>query len=352
MIDLRKGDCISKMKEMEDNSIDFILTDPPYELGFMGKKWDNTGIAFSKDLWKEALRVLRPGGYLMAFSGTRTYHRMVVAIEDVGFEVKDMINWTYGSGFPKALDISKALGKKLGVETASSDKAKQYEGYKTQLKPSHEPICLAMKPLSEKNFAENIIKWGNGGLNIDGTRVGYISEKDKNSAGTHSNNGKRDGVYGDYNPITTGHDKGQEQGRYPANTIISQDFAPMLDKQSGILKSDGGASRFFKNIEQDENYSPIIYHAKSSKKDRNMSVNGEVLQCNNHTTVKPTGLMKYLLKMGLPPRDSVVLDMFAGSGSTGVALEQLNQETGMNHKCILMEMEDEHCEIIKKRCCV
>ena len=238
MIDLRNGDCLEVLKNIEDNSVDLILTDPPYHLtsivkrfgkkgcapastknndgsfsrlskGFMGKEWDGldengVGIAFNVEVWKEAYRVLKPGGYCMAFSGTRTYHRMAVAIEDAGFEIKDMIEWVYGSGFPKALDISKAIDKKLGVEREivgskikkagdmrsgsygkggnyadisiditkpSSDLAKQYEGYKTSIKPAHEPICLAMKPLSEKNFAENVMKWGTGGLNIDGTRM-------------------------------------------------------------------------------------------------------------------------------------------------------------------------------------
>lgn len=415
MIDLRHGDCLDKMKEMEDNTVDFILTDPPYELGFMGKKWDGTGIAFDVNMWKEAFRVLKPGGYLMAFGGSRTYHRMAIAIEDAGFEIKDMVEWMYGSGFPKALDISKALDKKLGAdrevigqkhgktdfskakkgdksfyETAwqnkeyislditapSSDIAKQYDGYKTQLKPAHEPICLAIKPLSEKNFAENVMKWGTGGLNIDGCRVELNGEKQPTGSGDRTK-----GIFGSakekqpYKNITP------VEGRYPANLIIHENIAPVLDSQSGFSKSkpnnvkgrykdnengstcfkrgadtdytdEGGASRFFKNIEEDKDYIPFIYHSKSSKKDRNMNVNGEQITGNNHATVKPLGLLKYLLKMGLPPYNAVVLDMFGGSGSTGVALEQLNQETGYNHKCILIEKEEEHCEIIKKRCCL
>ena len=142
------GDCLIKLKELKENSVDSIVTDPPYELGFMGKSWDNTGIANNPELWKECLRVLKPGGHLLAFSGTRTYHRMASAIEDAGFEVRDMIEWLYGSGFPKSLNI----GKQDGCE--------KWEGWGTALKPAHEPICMARKPLGEKTVAENCLKWG------------------------------------------------------------------------------------------------------------------------------------------------------------------------------------------------
>ena len=403
MIDLRHGDCIEVMKGMADNSVDLILTDPPYHLtsivkrfgkkgsapastknndgsfsrlskGFMGKEWDGldengVGIAFNVEVWKEALRVLKPGGYLMAFSGARTYHRMAVAIEDAGFEIKDMIEWIYASGFPKALDISKQLQKK-----GQDDLAKQYEGYKTQLKPAHEPICLAMKPLSEKNFAENVMKWGTGGLNIDGTRIG---------TGIHTTgrSGKTSRAYQSEEKTT--------EGRYPANFILSEDIAPVLDRQSGYSKSvkgkrspenkigekmgdvfkcgfketgkvrghndEGGASRFFYNAKiEEEDYMPFYYTAKASKKERNSDIEGQVHNgLNNHATVKPKSILTYLLKLGLPPIDNaVVLDLFAGSGSIGLAIADINKETGRNHKAILIEKDDEHCEIIKKRCCI
>ena len=376
MIDLRHGDCLEILKNIESNSVDLVLSDPPYELGFMGKKWDNTGIAFSIDLWKEVYRVLKPGGYCMAFSGSRTYHRMAVAIEDAGFEIKDMIEWVYGSGFPKALAIDKALDKLLGAErevvgqklqhniknkelfqgkgefitlditAPSSDIAKQYEGYKTQLKPAHEPICLAMKPLSEKNFADNVMKWGTGVLNIDGTRIEVkdIVDFQKNWTDRKAParfNGDKTGIYGSGKTDTP--EKYTPEGRYPANLIISENIAPILDKQSDK------ASRFFKNIEEERDYIPFIYQAKASKKERNSNVNGDVVLNNNHTTVKPIELMKYLLKMGLPPYNSVVLDMFAGSGTTGMAIEKINRETGSEHKTILIERESEYIEIIKKR---
>ena len=192
MIELIRGDCLEEMKKIPENSVDSIVTDPPYELGFMGKSWDNTGIANSKEMWREAMRVLKPGGHLLAFSGTRTYHRMACAIEDAGFEVRDMIEWVYGSGFPKSLNIGKAVDKLQGNEreVLPNPKAKQqtaakdgiygdyeatthiskgtseWEGWGTALKPAHEPICMARKPLGQqeldiaKNICYNIIEKG------------------------------------------------------------------------------------------------------------------------------------------------------------------------------------------------
>jgi site-specific DNA-methyltransferase (adenine-specific) len=191
------------MKAMADNSVDSIVTDPPYELGFMGKSWDSSGVAFNIEVWTEALRVLKPGGHLIAFSGSRTYHRMAVAIEDAGFEIRDQIMWVYGSGFPKSMDISKAIDKAsgfvgdvIGTEkvdigmqggsmhagrsrnviereiTAISDEAKQWQGWGTALKPAHEPMVLARKPVVG-TIANNVLTYGVGGLNIDGSRVPY-----------------------------------------------------------------------------------------------------------------------------------------------------------------------------------
>ena len=178
MLELNKlynMDCCEGLKLLDDNSIDSIVTDPPYELGFMGKKWDNTGIAYSADMWREALRVLKPGGYLLAFGGTRTYHRMTCAIEDAGFEIRDCMQWIYGSGFPKSMDISKTIDKAAGAErevigvckrsgketgtygtfegnnsitAPATDAAKQWEGWGTALKPANEPIVVARKPIS------------------------------------------------------------------------------------------------------------------------------------------------------------------------------------------------------------
>ena len=193
---LINNDCIAAMKEMADDSVDSIVTDPPYELGFMGKSWDASGIAFNIEVWQEALRVLKPGGHLLAFSGSRTYHRMTVAIEDAGFEIRDQIQWIYGSGFPKSLDVSKAIDKQEGIwrgragavttengsmsganfertpkEPPVTEFAKQWQGGGTALNPAHEPIVLARKPLIG-TVAANVLTHGTGGLNIDGSRVG------------------------------------------------------------------------------------------------------------------------------------------------------------------------------------
>ncbi len=205
-----QGDCQDILKTLPENSVDSICCDPPYELGFMGKSWDSTGIANNKEMWAECLRVLKPGGHLLAFSGTRTYHRMASAIEDAGFEVRDMIEWVYGSGFPKSLNIGKAVDKLQGNEREvvgidnNAERFKKYkeqdgnerktfndeitkgtsewEGWGTALKPAHEPICMARKPLSEKTVAENVLKYGTGGINIDDSRVEYQGEADKASA--------------------------------------------------------------------------------------------------------------------------------------------------------------------------
>lgn len=166
---LLEGDCREVLKSLPDNSVDAVVTDPPYELGFMGKSWDASGIAYDKTMWAEVFRVLKPGGHVLSFGGSRTYHRMACAIEDAGFEVRDQIMWVYGSGFPKSHNISKALDKN-GIE------AKQWEGWGTALKPAHEPIVLARKPF-DGTVAENVLKWGPGGLNIDGCRVANNGEQ-------------------------------------------------------------------------------------------------------------------------------------------------------------------------------
>ena len=331
MIDLRIGDCIERMKEMEDNSIDFIVCDPPYELtnekntedakkagkGFMGKAWDGTGIAFNTEMWKEAYRILKPNGYCLAFSGTRTYHRMAKAIEEAEFEIQGISEWVYSTGFPKALDISKALDKKLGakrevvgeykqhnvkgtrfntdagspeyitldVTKPSSDIAKLYEGYKTSLKPSHETIVIARK-LSANNIAPiNFLPF---------VYCAKASKKERNGD-----------IYG--------------------NAIDGE------LKQKIFNGKSNKSSDEMKDVEKRFTTQPAV---------------------NNHPTVKPLKIMKKCAEQVIKDKDITILDMFAGSGSTGVAIEQLNIETGSNHKCILIEREKEYIEIIKKRCCI
>jgi site-specific DNA-methyltransferase (adenine-specific) len=195
------GDCRDRLKELPDNSVDSIVTDPPYELGFMGKSWDASGVAYDVTVWQECLRVLKPGGHLLSFGGSRTYHRMACAIEDAGFQIRDQIMWVYGSGFPKSLNISKAIDKAAGAErevvgsyethdirnaglmdrkgsmtvdvtAPATAEAEVWDGWGTALKPAHEPIVLARKPLVG-TVANNVLTYGVGGLNIDGTRVAY-----------------------------------------------------------------------------------------------------------------------------------------------------------------------------------
>ena len=243
------GNSLYKLQGIEDNSVDSIVTDPPYELGFMGKSWDNTGIAYNVELWRQCLRVLKPGGHLLAFGGTRTYHRMACAIEDAGFEIRDMIEWVYGSGFPKSLNIGKAVDKlqgndrevlgtrkvpdqrsgginsertaQIGVPTRMTTDTKgtsEWEGWGTALKPAHEPCVLARKPI-EGTVANNVLKHGTGGLNIDGTRVGTFSNTQPSGvtrlgqwASSH------DGANRKILPETVE----IKQGRFPANLILSK----------------------------------------------------------------------------------------------------------------------------------
>lgn len=371
-----QGDCLEKLKELEENSVDSIVTDPPYELGFMGKSWDNTGIANDKNMWAECLRVLKPGGHLLAFSGTRTYHRMAVAIEDAGFEVRDMIEWCYGSGFPKSLSVGKAVDKLQGNEREkvgdnpnhrelqktttmvgephSGDGSitkgtSPWEGWGTALKPAHEPICMARKPLAEKTVAENVLKYGTGGINIDESRVEANPEVDdmlrevKRKPRETKTWEDGSGFKNEANSLTGV----PTNGRFPANLIHdnSEEVRECFPNES---------ERFFKSI---------IYQAKASKSERNrglenrepIKVNdgrqtpidnafqrGETPRVNIHPTIKPIALMEYLIKM-ITPKGGTVLDPFMGSGSTGVACE----ENGFDF--IGIELEEEYIKIAEAR---
>lgn len=396
-----QGDCLDKLKDIPDNSIDSIVTDPPYELGFMGKSWDKTGIANNVEMWKECLRVLKPGGHLLSFGGTRTYHRMACAIEDAGFEVRDMISWIYGSGFPKSLNIGKAVDKLqgnernvvgekmggtpqtglyeagLGVNEGKYIKVtkgnSEWEGWGTALKPACEPCVLARKPLSEKTIAENVLKWGTGGINIDGSRV-EIDSKDPNARHgqrvydfPETDNflgGLKAGARGDFN----------SQGRFPANLIHdgSDEVLGLFPntKSGGGIKANkktvglyGIASNVETNFAPDSgSASRFFYCAKTSKSERNKgceelgekkggsyefrqdgSLDGQIpSNKNNHPTVKPQALMKYLIKLITPP-GGTVLDPFAGSGSTLVAAKDLG------HNYIGIEMTEEYIPIIEAR---
>jgi len=391
MLELNKiynMDCLEGMKLLDDNSVDSIVTDPPYELGFMGKKWDSTGIAYNVELWKECLRVLKPGGHLLAFGGTRTYHRMTCAIEDAGFEIRDCIQWLYGSGFPKSHNISKAIDKRLGakrkvvgvkqhstnfdnamknrtgylqddanknntkcfgygkeeITIAATPEAQQWDGWGTGLKPANEPIVVARKPISEKTIADNVLKWGTGGINIDDCRIELNGDYKCKANGRPSLTGLCD----NYDPSKA--NQPDTQGRFPANVILDEEAGRMLDEQSGILKSgalkpyqenhqnassykmnryktfvqpanEGGASRFF-------------YCAKASKKERG--------EGNNHPTVKPLSLIKYLITL-VTPSGGVCLDPFEGSGTHALACKEL----GFNY--IGFELDKTYYNIATKR---
>jgi DNA modification methylase len=216
---LLRGDALTRLAALPDNSIDSIVTDPPYEINFMGKGWDGSGIANNPALWAECLRVLKPGGHLLSFGATRTYHRMAVAIEDAGFEIRDSIHWSYGSGFPKSLNVGKAIDK------AGDDDAKTWDGWGTALKPSHEPIVVARKPLGG-TVAANVLAHGTGALNIDGCRVLHASAADRaesEAKNQHKNFGTKPGgnkVYGDYSMVPV-QNYDAAQGRWPANTVLT-----------------------------------------------------------------------------------------------------------------------------------
>lgn len=323
---------------MPDASVDSIVTDPPYELRFMNADWDRSGIANNAEMWSECLRVLKPGGHLLAFSSTRTSHRMVSAIEDAGFEIRDSLMWIYGSGFPKNHDISKAIdkaagvkGKKIGekrfgktstgqgsgwnpnaqaakgkqdVHAPATEDAKCWEGWGTALKPAHEPICLARKPLSEKTIADNVIKHGTGGLNIDGCRVG--DEVRFNAPAGNSLNMSAVGMPEDAEGRTA-------EGRWPANIIhdgLDEPWAKYFycTKASKRDRNEGCEEMEEKQYSHDgRNVVTDTAHQRNSSK-----------AGNHHPTVKPTALMRHLIKLVTPP-NGVVLDPFMGSGSTGKA---------------------------------
>lgn len=378
---LHHGDCLDILRTMPDNSVDAIVTDPPYGLSFMGKRWDYD--VPSQDVWSECLRVLKPGGHLLAFAGTRTQHRMAVRIEDAGFEIRDMIAWVYGSGFPKSLDVSKAIDKAAGavrevvdvikktpsasngcndgwvrpwaegkttmdITAPATDLARQWHGWGTALKPALEPITVARKPLIG-TVAENVLTWGTGGVNVDGCRVEasngrpIIESKSEESLHAFGNglNGSRcagtttlgrwpanlihDGseeVVGLFPETNSGGPAKRPSGYYESPEKGGANCYGVFGKSRIVAHQDSGsAARFF-------------YCAKASKRDRD--------EGNAHPTVKPTDLMRYLCRL-VTPQGGTVLDPFMGSGSTGKAamLE--------NFAFIGIEREAEYLDIARAR---
>ena len=368
--------CLETMSAMSDNSVDSIVTDPPYGLKFMGKKWDCEvpGV----EIWKECLRVLKPGGHLLAFAGTRTQHRMAVNIEDAGFEIRDMIAWVYGSGFPKSHDISKAIDKAAGVDrevvgqrvqndirgnkyndakglkmvynetNPATFEPQMWQGWGTALKPALEPITVARKPIPG-TVANNVLQYGTGGINIDGCRVagegvpafvnGVDRERQRSSFDTGGSN--RTGEV-------------DHKGRFPANFIHdgSEEVAALFPH------TKSGSKKVTHNNSVDENghkissvygkYNPLpqdiqgsegsaarfFYTAKASKSERGRG--------NDHPTVKPLDLMRYLVRLVTPPK-GLVYDPFAGSGSTLMAAIQ------EGFSAIGSDLDQHHCDIFNLR---
>lgn len=354
MYELHHGDCLDILKTLKDNSIDSIVTDPPYGISFMGRHWDYD--VPSVEIWAECLRVLKPGGHLLAFAGTRTQHRMAVRIEDAGFEIRDMIAWVYGSGFPKSLDVSKALeayaktGRSDSQVTGdgrsrlpsqhykdfrrgnapkadfnpTTDAARQWQGWGTALKPALEPITVARKPLVG-TVAANVLEHGTGALNTDGCRIEGRERTDYGLANSTRSQGST------YGGPSASADFDSSKGRWPANLIHdgSEEVLANFHDSAGSGGSvpnvkvtgygDGvvgsGKSEYFggprtKVDAGTGSAARFFYYAKASKKDRG--------EGNAHPTVKPTDLMAYLCRLVTPP-GGVVLDPFAGSGSTGKA---------------------------------
>lgn len=443
MIDLRLGDCLEVLRELPDASVDAVVTDPPYGIGFMGREWDSfspaavsaraesirrKGTARSSETWpgklgegsqgggvaivyddksaagnrrfqawceawaSECLRVLKPGGHLLAFGGTRTYHRLACGLEDAGFEIRDCLAWMFGSGFPKSLDVSKAIGARAGAERerqepqrrasqsssihasgfgvdgwaptvreAATPEAEQWQGWGTALKPAFEPIVLARKPLTG-TVAANVLEHGTGALNIDGCRIGVEDDAyARNHSGDRGHDGTRSIGERGATDLRPGGGSASDVGRWPANVVLDETAAAMLDEQTGELTSGAnptrrGSDKFrdaygdFKGQEEcvaargadSGGASRFFYCAKVSRAERNAGLDGFEEQeartlagghivsegrtadkrggprANVHPTVKPIDLMRWLIRLTTPP-GGTVLDPFLGSGSTGCA---------------------------------
>ena len=346
------GDCVEVMKTFESDSIDFILTDPPYGLSFLNQAWDQN---VPQDDWsKECFRILKPGGYLIAFSATRTYHRLGMVIESAGFEIRDTINWMYFTGFPKSANISilidnaageereiigqknSSLGgtvaaglrdveyinqhknKTFNITKPKTELAKRFDGYGTALKPSFEPAMLARKPLSEKNIAANVSKWGTGGLNIDDCRFAFGDPCWVGSQEDFNND-----------PMLP-----KEKGRWPANTYQCKKVS-MSEREKGCedLPSKTGAELVNRQEGSAGMNNPRAGAGRTASEVKNI-----------HPTVKPIKLMRWLCRLGMPPyKDAVLLDTFSGSGSTLVAAEK------EGFKSIGIEMNPKYVDIIRAR---
>ncbi len=392
---------LETMSRMADNSVDSIVTDPPYGLKFMGKKWDYD--VPPVEVWVECLRVLKPGGYLLAFAGTRTQHRMAVRIEDAGFEIRDMIMWCYGSGFPKSHNVSKAIDKKLGATRTKdrvkysenvlmksggnnnrpwmdeaqkngfheidsnkpiTDEAKLFDGWGTALKPALEPITVARKPI-EGTVAANVLKYGTGGINIDGCRVEHGGESLRGGAEDGSSANKVNAGWD--RPWKNDPEKRMEAkqrsnenqersenlGRFPANLIhdgSEEVLALFPETQSGKMSeshkrsTDGSPNGIYGKFDSEHPLSEtfgdsgsaarFFYTAKASQSERGKG--------NDHPTVKPLAVMRYLCRLVTPPK-GIIYDPYAGSGTTIIA----GIEEGFS--AFGSDLDAHHCDIFNLR---
>ena len=407
---LYHGSMLDMLEILRGGVIDSIVTDPPYELNFMWKWWDNSWIAFNPDTWKKCLEVLKPWWYLLAFWGSRTYHRIACAIEDAGFEIRDCIMWLYGSWFPKSMNIGLAIDKKNWVDNRTgniktdwkwtdsgswcynmnnwdSNMKKEYEERKatnerawwgTALKPSYEPIIVARKPL-EWSCTDNVIKYWVGGINIDECRVWFVNDNENTLRYTW--NSQYFGTYNNKNSVWWSTD-----GRFPANTILTYWEEDKEEVCSGFPDTKWG-NRHNTAIRQSEKNSwywfelntrnefndewsaaRYFYCAKASKRDRDEGLDKEwekvndgrntpidnpfqrweTLRKNTHPTVKPCDLMQYLVRL-VTPNGWTVLDPFNWSGSTGKAVMYENKDRNKNYKYIWIELTDEYLPIAKAR---
>lgn len=387
-----QGNMLDLLEDLKDNSIDSIITDPPYELNFMGKDWDNAGVSFSKATWEKCLRVLKPGGHMLVFGGSRTFHRIACAIEDAGFDLRDTIMWLYGSGFPKNMNIGLAIDKVNGVEsevvgtgrsgvsshayqseettTAGEYEIKraknQWGGWGTCLKPSFEPIIVARKPFSG-SLTDNVLKNGVGGFNLDECRVG----NDVHTVNINDFSNQHGNQFGNGMAIPKLGEK-EVVGRYPANTILTYDETDYDEVCGGFPNSKGMSSQnlyttsskyggnslyesstpringFQTGYNDDGSAARYFYCAKASTKDRDDGLEYMNTKTNNHPTVKPTELMQYLIRL-VTPKGGLVLDPFMGSGSTGKATMYENNERDANYSFIGIELNQEYCKIAEAR---
>jgi len=338
------GDSAEVLKQYPDNHFDSVVTDAPYGIEFLGKDWDNNTGAI--EVWKECLRVLKPGGYLLSFGAPRTYHRLATNLEDIGFEIKDSLMWLFGSGFPKAQDVGKRLAKRDGTEASEN----KYDGWKTGLKPAHEPIVMCRKP-TKLTATDNMVEWGVGALNIDATRI-VADEGDA------------------YHDLKPGIVEGKKHG------IFNEKGKEDLYAHKMMVKNDMG--RFPSNVigEIEEPYQKYFYHPKVNRKERHIGLDVNaidkisqstmsehplwdesmgtdinrlknkiqqgVANANTHPTIKPIALMLYLVKLITPPNGKV-LDCFNGSGSTGMAVKEFGGEY------VGIDLDENYIEISRKR---